>query len=183
MEGITFFTLHDLISRLNGIEDYPTIGTVELIVCRPRIEERNELTEGYISSDYGLDGDNWKRRGSKSGNALPGAQIALMSTKIIGIVTDDKNRWKLAGNQFFVDFDLSEENLPVGQQIRIGNAVLEISDVPHHGCGKFSRRFGIDATKFINHKDFSGLRLRGVMTKVIESGSVKIGDKIEKITP
>ena len=51
---------------------------------------------------------------------------------------------------------------------------------PHLGCGKFSRRFGVDALKFVNSKVGRELRLRGVNTRVVEPGTIRRGDPIRK---
>ena len=50
---------------------------------------------------------------------------------------------------------------------------------PHTGCAKFTARFGIEATRWINsHKD---LRLRGICAIVAEPGTVSPGDPIVKV--
>ena len=159
-------------------------GTVAMIVRRPATNEREIVTSAELDEIEGLVGDNWYTRGSghtEDGNAHPGMQIAIMNSNIIQLVAQDKSRWALAGDQLFVDFDLSAENLPVGQCIAIGSAVLEISEIPHNGCDKFTERFGSDATRFVNSKEGRQLRRRGVNAKVVKSGTIQTGDTITKV--
>lgn len=159
-------------------------GTVEMIVCRPQDNERLQLEQAELDLTEGLKGDNWRARGSRhtdDGSAMIEAQITLMNSRTIDAIAQDREKWALAGDQLFVDFDLSAENLPAGQQIAIGTAILEVSEVPHNGCGKFTERFGSEATRFVNSKEGRANRRRGVNTRVIQAGTVKTGDRITKI--
>ena len=91
------------------------------------------------------------------------------------------SRWALAGDQLFVDFDLSEANLPAGTCIAIGSAILEVSSTPHTGCAKFSERFGKDALKFVNSPDGKQLHLRGINARVVQAGEIRVGDVVKKV--
>ena len=159
-------------------------GRLELIVRRPNIGERQVLEQGMLQLANGLDGDNWLARGSKStvdGRAHPGAQITLMNSRIIQLIAEDKSRWPLAGDQLFVDLDLSIDNLPPGQRIALGTAVLEITDVPHNGCAKFTERFGHDAIRFVNSPEGRQARRRGVYARVVVPGTIRPGDVVSKV--
>src|SRR5688572_12055308 len=127
-------------------------GRLEMIVSRPAIEQRVVLDQADLDVVEGLVGDNWLTRGSKhapDGKAHPEAQITLMNTRVIQTLAHDRDRWALAGDQLYVDMDLSEDNLPAGQRIAIGSAILEITAKPHTGCDKFTARFGHDAIRFV----------------------------------
>ena len=87
----------------------------------------------------------------------------------------------MAGDNLFVDLDLSRENLPSGQLLRIGECVIEITEQAHNGCSKFSQRFGAPALKVVNSPAGKQLRLRGVYAKVITAGRVRVGDLITKV--
>ena len=89
-------------------------------------------------------------RKTADGSAHPDMQINLMNTRVISLVAGDRQYWPLAGDQFFVDMDLSDENLPPDTRLRPGTARLEITAEPHLGCKKFTARFGLDAMKFVN---------------------------------
>ncbi len=181
----THFTLEDLYTKLEHIQQSPKdSGRVELIVRRPTTEEREVTTQGRLIPSAGLEGDNWRARGSTSmpdGSANPEAEITLMNTRVIQALTQDETRWSLAGDQFFVDFDLSEENIPAGSRLVIGSAIVEVSPLPHNGCKKFSARFGVDALKFISMAENKPLRMRGINAKIIQAGEVKQGDLIRKV--
>ena len=106
-------------------------------------------------------------------------QLTLMSSRVIALVSQEKDRWHLAGDQFFVDMDLSRENVPAGTKLTFGTAVIEVTAEPHTGCGKFVERFGADAMKFVNSR--KDLNLRGVNAKVVQAGVVRVGDTAKKL--
>jgi MOSC domain-containing protein YiiM len=108
-------------------------------------------------------------------------QINIMSARVIALVAMDRERWPLAGDQLFVDLDLSAHNLPPGTRLGIGEAVLEVTPLPHTGCAKFMARFGIDAVKFVNSPEGKELRLRGLNARVVQSGSIRAGDPVRKL--
>lgn len=159
-------------------------GVVSLIVCRPRENAREVLAEGTVDRSEGLVGDDWRARGSGStpdGSANPEAQVTLMNDRAALLFAGDPERRRLAGDQFFVDLDLSEGNLPPGTHIRLGTAILEISAKPHTGCAKFSARFGADALRLVSSPVGRAMRLRGVNAKVVAAGTVRVGDVVRKI--
>lgn len=160
------------------------VGELELIVRRANVDEREIIVSGLLDVDLGLVGDNWKARGSNKsadGTAFPDAQITLMNSRFIDVIAQAKERWALAGDQLYVDLDLSEENLPPGTRLTIDTAVLEITARPHTGCNKFSERFGTDALKFVSTADGRSMRLRGVYAKVIQAGEIKTGNLLRKV--
>lgn len=159
-------------------------GVVHLIVRRPEVEEREVLDEAELDTEFGLIGDNWKVRGSKrtdDGSAHPEMQINIMNSRVTALVAQEKDRWPLAGDQLYIDMDLSKDNLPAGSRIAVGSAVLEISALPHTGCKKFVARFGAEAMEFVNSETGKAMCLRGVNAKVIQGGTVKVGQTAKKI--
>lgn len=160
-------------------------GTLELIVARPNVNERNVLTEATLDLVVGLLGDTWKTRGSSKtadGLANPDAQITIMNSRAIQLVAGSKDQWPQAGDQLFVDLDLSRQNLPAGTRLEIGSAVIEVTPPPHTGCHKFAARFGTDATKLVNSPEGRELNLRGINSKVVKPGNVRIGDRVKKVS-
>lgn len=158
-------------------------GVLEMIVCRPEENERVVLEQGELDSTEGLIGDNWKKRGSSrstDGFGHPEMQLNIMNSRAIALIAGERNRWSLAGDQLYIDFDLSDENLPPGSRLEIGSAIVEITPIPHNGCKKFTNRFGIDAVKFVNSPVGKQLHLRGVNAKVIQSGIIRVGDIVKK---
>ncbi len=179
-------TREELEAGLGEIERAPSgAGTVELIVCRPAEGERKVLAEGVLDLREGLVGDMWLRRGSRrmpDGSANPDAQLTLMNARVVDLVAaGNRERWALAGDQLYVDFDLSAANLPAGTRLALGSAVIEVTPEPHTGCAKFHARFGADAHRFVNTKEHRHLRLRGLNAKVVEPGTVASGDTIRKL--
>ena len=159
-------------------------GVLQLIVRRPKVNEREVLEQGELDLEVGLVGDCWKTKGSSrttDGFGHPDMQLNLMNSRIIDLIAQDKKRWKLAGDQLFVDLDLSGENLPIGTRLSIGNTVIEVTKIPHTGCKKFVERFGLDAVKFVNSPVGRLLNLRGINAKVIIPGIIKTNDAVRKM--
>jgi MOSC domain-containing protein YiiM len=176
----------ELEAGLDEIRRAPTDeGAVALVVRRPVENERELLEEGTLDPAEGLVGDMWIRRGSKrtpDGSAHPDMQLTLMSARVVDLVAAGaKERWALAGDQIYVDLDLSVENLPAGTRLALGSAMIEVTPEPHTGCAKFHARFGADAHRFVNTKQHRHLRLRGLNAKVVEGGTVAPGDTIRKL--
>lgn len=160
-------------------------GRVELIVRRPQIESREVVGEAMLDERAGLVGDSWLERAGGAGadaDAHRETQITLMNARTAQLIAGDRERWPLAGDQLYVDLDLSAANLSPGTQLQIGSAVLEVTAEPHRGCGKFSRRFGVDALKFVNSDVGRELNLRGINTRIVRGGVVCAGDRIYKTT-
>lgn len=158
-------------------------GVLMLIVRRPQVDAREVLVEGALSLADGLAGDSWRiRRSSRTadGSAHPDMQLNLMNTRVIDAIAGSMTRWPLAGDQLFVDFDLSQANVPAGTRLSIGEAVIEVTNQPHTGCGKFSARFGLDALKWVNSPEGRALGLRGINAKVVTPGRIRQGDTVRK---
>ncbi|MBX7171327.1 MAG: hypothetical protein K1X72_10240 [Pyrinomonadaceae bacterium] len=171
-------TTEEIEAGLDEIRQSPKDnGILELIVARPKPDEREVLVMGELDVADGLKGDTWKTYGTVRADA----QITLMNSRCVALLAQDENRWKLAGDQLFVDLDLSDENLPVGTKLEIGSAILETTALPHNGCKKFVERFGMDAMKFVNSPVGKQLHLRGIYAKVIQSGTINKGDLVKKV--
>jgi hypothetical protein len=170
---------------LGDVRDSPSDGgTVELIVRRPAVDEREVLAAGMLDVQAGLVGDTWPARGSKrtaDGSPHPGMQLTVMNSRAALLVARDPDRRMLAGDQLYVDLDLSPANLPPGTRLAVGSAVIEVTDQPHLGCAKFAARFGADAWRFVNSRVGRQLRLRGLNARVIVAGTVRSGDTVRKL--
>ena len=175
----------ELEAALDHLRDSPKDdGAVHLIVRRPRVDEREVLDEAELDPVNGLLGDNWNVRGSSKtadGGPHPDMQINIMNARVAELVAQHKERWSLAGDQLYIDMDLSKANLPAGSRIAIGSAVLEVSPLPHTGCHKFVARFGVDAMKFVNSVVGKEMRLRGINAKVVQAGVVRLGSTAKKL--
>jgi hypothetical protein len=172
---------------LDHIRAAPTDdGVLRLIVARPANAERELLPTATLSWDLGLLGDNWLARGSRhtsDGAADPDRQVTVMNVRAAELVAGGPDRAPLAGDQLYVDLDLSVDNLPAGTLLSIGAAVLEISEAPHLGCAKFVDRFGPDAMRFVNSRTGRGLRLRGLNARVVVPGTIRVGDRVSRTVP
>jgi hypothetical protein len=183
--GAVHVSAEELAAGLEQVLASPKdVGIVDLIVCRPSSGQRQTAADGHLNEVRGLLGDNWLERGSArtpDRRADPNAQLTLMNSRSIALIACSKDRWALAGDQLFVDFDLSVANLPANSLIKVGEATIMITAPPHLGCAKFQKRFGEDAMEFVNSPRGRELRLRGVNAKVVEGGRIRVGDAISKI--
>lgn len=179
-------TTDQLEAGLDEIRGAPKdAGVLKLIVRRPREGQREVVDDGQLDMVQGLVGDTWKARGSRhtpDGCADPNAQITIMNARAANLVAGAPARWPLAGDQLYIDIDLSQDHLPPGTRLAIGSAVVEVSAQPHTGCKLFAQRFGTDAVKFVNSPEGKQLRLRGLNAKVVQAGTVHTGDVVRKFT-
>jgi len=182
---VKHLTMQELEAALGHLREAPKDdGVLQLIVCRPNVDQREEMDQAELDPVKGLIGDNWIVRPSSKtpdGSPHPEMQINIMNVRVTALVAQQRERWSLAGDQLYLDMDLSKENLPAGSRIQVGSAVLEVSPLPHTGCAKFVSRFGVDAMKFVNSEVGKELCLRGINAKVVQAGVVKVGQTAKKL--
>ena len=185
MKEVVTRALREMEAHLDAIRLSPAVeGSVEMIVSRPSTNERMILTRCELDMEKGMVGDNWVTRGDKhtaDGLSDPGRMITIMNSRAIKAITDAEARWPEAGDQFFVDLDLSDVNIPPGTHLAIGEAEVEVTELPHLGCAKFGTRFGRDANMFVNSDLGKSMNLRGINARVIKAGAVATGDAIRKL--
>ncbi len=154
------------------------------IVVRPDHGQRVEPESVAISLAGGLEGDHWAKgcwMSTEDGRPHPDVQICIMNARCIGLIAQERSNWAPAGDNLFLDMDLSEENLAPGQRLALGSAVLEITAEPHNGCKLFIERYGRDALAFVSTRDAKRLRLRGIYARVVQDGRIAVGDKAVKL--
>jgi len=180
-------TFAELTDHLDVLRAAPSdTGTLELVVRRPSNGTREVLERGELSTTDGLLGDNWLRRATSraiaAGRHLD-AQVNVMSARMASFLAyGDPERQALAGDQLYLDLDVSVDNLPTGARLAIGSdAVIEVTAKPHNGCAKFVRRFGRDAERFVNSPEGKQLRLRGFNARVVTAGVVRPGDSVKRL--
>lgn len=185
MDGILFskhLTTEEIELAISDVLAAPAdVGTLEMIVRRPDVNGREVLSEGRLDAEAGLVGDNWLTRGSsRTDNGLghPEMQLNVMNYRYALLIAGDRSRVPLAGDQLYVDLDLSGRNVPPGTLIEIGDAVIEVTAIPHLGCKKFVERFGLDAMKHANSPFGREHHLRGINAKVVTSGDIAVGSKV-----
>jgi hypothetical protein len=181
----THLNAEELQAGLDHIRSSPKgEGVLDLIVRRQAVNEREVLEQAELDPSQGLVGDTWNRRRSKStpdGSPNIEMQLTVMNSRVAALVAQEKDRWPLAGDQLYLDLDLSAGNLPAGTRLAVGSAVIEVTVPPHLGCQKFVARFGQEAMKFVNSPLGRELRLRGLHARVVQAGQIRAGDLAQKI--
>jgi len=185
MVAVKHLTMPELEAGLEEIRRSPKDrGELKLIVRRPAENVREILQEAELDLIHGLVGDTWNIRGSSrtsDGSSHPDMQLNIMNARAVALIAQDPDRWQLAGDQLFMDIDLSSDNLPPGTKLALGSAVIAVTDQPHTGCKKFVARFGSDAVKFVNSPVGRQLNLRGINARVVQAGMIHVGDLARKI--
>lgn len=182
---MTHRTLDELEAGLAHVTAAPRDrGTVEMLVLRRDVDQRDEPGAATLTVDGGVEGDNWLVRGSRhteDGSANPDQQVAVINARYLDLIAGERDRWPLAGDQLVVDLDLSQEALQPGDRLQLGEAVVEVTPHPHRACAKFRDRFGVEAVRFANGPVGSSLRLRGLYVRVVVHGTVRVGDTITRV--
>jgi MOSC domain-containing protein YiiM len=159
-------------------------GRIEAIVVRPETDARRAVAEVAISAAGGVEGDHWAKgcwKSTPDGRPDPDVQICIMNARAIALIAGDRDNWPAAGDNLFVDMDLSPENLPPGTRLSLGSAEIEITAEPHTGCAKFIARYGRDACVWVNTGPGKANRLRGIYAKVVKDGRIAVGDRLVKV--
>jgi hypothetical protein len=183
LAGVDTVTRQQLDGQLDFLRAAPAdAGTLAMLVRRPDDGARELLAEGVLDEADGLLGDNWlaraTRRAVESGRHLD-AQLNVMSARMVSLLAGTDEERALAGDQLYVDLDISVGNLPTGARLAVGDtAVVEVTAKPHNGCRKFLDRFGADAVEFVNSGVGKELRLRGLNARVVRGGTVRPGDPV-----
>lgn len=179
MSETQHLTLPELEQGLDEIRHSPCdAGALQMIVRRPATGEREILEQVELNLEEGIAGGSSR---TPDGSAHPDMQLTLMNSRVIALVAQGQARWHLAGDQLFVDLDLSADNLPAGTLLEIGSAVIQVTAQPHTGCQKFVERFGLDALKFVSTPVGKEMRLRGMNGKIVKAGVIRVGDVVKKI--
>jgi len=168
------------------LESPADAGRLAAIFVRPAPNERRELQQAKLSPEAGVEGDRWATDSyhRTKGGSDPRSQVSLMNSRYLELIAGDKNAQCLAGDNLIVDLDLSDENVSAGTRLSIGKqVVIEISDLSHTGCSKFQKRYGKEVRTFTNNDRGKSLHLRGRYARIVEGGTIQVGDTVRKVKP
>jgi hypothetical protein len=181
-------SLDEIMEGLQLVRRSPRgVGTLALVVRRPAVDAREMPSRAELDPDFGLIGDSWSQRPSSrttDGSPHPDMQLNVINSRFIELIAGpDRDAWALAGDQLYVDLDLSVEAMPAGSRLAIGDrAVIEVTDEPHNGCAKFAARFGRAAHKIVWSQEGQRLRLRGLNARVLVGATIGTGDTIRQLS-
>lgn len=182
---MTFKTIDELNGELPHILKAPKDeGVIHKLCYRPGFRKRTFVDELSLSVADGVKGDRWKEFGwlkLPDGSADPRIQVCVLQKRVLDCVWREGDSVDYPGDTMIVDMDMSEANLPTGTRLQVGSAIIEVSDVFNDACTKWSARYGKESREWINVPDNVPLRLRGILCRVVQDGSVKLSDLMRKI--
>jgi hypothetical protein len=161
-------------------------AAISMLCLRPERNKRRVVDEITLTRENGIPGERWKDQPwlrTEDGAPHPGIQVSILQQRVLDLVWRDRENTVHPGDTFIADMDLSEANLPVGQVLEIGEAVLKVSEVFNDGCVKWKARYGREAKDWITMPGHPELRLRGVLCSIERDGIIREGDILRKIDP
>ncbi|MFT6089771.1 MAG: hypothetical protein ACJAWM_001153 [Sulfitobacter sp.] len=172
-------------AALEHILAAPDSGAVIGQLCfRPDFEQRSFPDTLEMTVKHGITGERWTKKPwltLPNGDPDPRIQVSILSQRVMDLCWRDRENTVHPGDPIVVDMDLSAANLPVGTRLSAGSAILEVSDKFNTGCIKWHDRYGNDSLRWINKADHREYRLRGILCKIVQDGTVKVGDQLIKL--
>ncbi|MEQ9693284.1 hypothetical protein [Shimia sp. SDUM112013] len=159
-------------------------AAISMLCLRPDRNQRRFVENITLTREHGIPGERWATQPwlrTADGMPHPGIQVSVLSQRVLDLVWRDRENTVHPGDTFIVDMDLSESNLPAGQLLSVGDAVLRVSEVFNDGCVKWKARYGADAKDWITAPGHPALRLRGILCSIEQDGVIRIGDRMQKI--
>ena len=178
VDPVCFRSEADLEKDLLALPPAPkNSGRVLFLVARGENKLRRTFEKVSLQPKMGMPGDEWGRRA----NRKEGMELAVMQHDVASLLANGQPL-TLFGDNLFLDLDLSKANLPAGSRLKIGEALVEVTSDAHDGCRKFKDRFGKGARDLVNKPPLRHLNLRGIYFRVLNGGSVAVGDTIEVLS-
>ena len=182
---MSYATREDLYNALPEIMAAPKTGAaIEMLCLRPERNLRRFVGEIEVTRAWGIPGERWAKQPwltLEDGRPHPGIQICILPKRVLDLVWRDRENTEHPGDTFIVDMNLSEANLPTGQLLQAGSAVLRVSGVFNEACIKWKARYGAEAKDWVTAPGHPELRLRGILCSVERDGCIRNGDLLSKI--
>jgi hypothetical protein len=171
----------ELMAALPGVLSAPKTGSaVEYLCVRPGYGERRFVGQMTVTKAHGIPGERWGTAPwlkLPDGTGHPGIQVSILPRRVLDLVWRDRANVVHPGDTFVSDLDMTEANLPAGQLLAVGTAVLRVSEVWNDACAKWKVRHGEAAFDWV--RAHPHLRLRGVLCSIEQDGVIRNGDAVE----
>ena len=179
---ISHATTDELMAALPGVLSAPkTDSAVEYLCFRPGFGERRFVEEMSVTKADGIPGERWGVAPwlkLPDGSGHPGIQVSILPRRVLDLVWRDRETTVSPGDTFVCDLDMTEANLPEGQLLSVGTAVLRVSEVFNGSCAKWKVRYGADAYDWARAPGHKHLRLRGILCSIEQDGVIRLGDRV-----
>lgn len=180
----TFASLQYLQAKRDWVLQAPKDNAPIFTLCvRPEEGQREFVETIAFDPDQGIVGDRWIRKTwmhLPDGRPDPRIQVCILGSRVLQLIRPEGANMIYPGDNIIADMDFSEANLPIGQKLQIGTAIIEVSDVFNTACSKWNERHGPDSLKWINLPENKPHRLRGILAQVIQAGTATLEDTIKK---
>lgn len=156
-------------------------AAIDSLCFRPAYGERRFPDQLHLTVAGGIADERWLKAPwltLPDGSPDPRIQVSILPRRVMDLCWRDRDTTVHPGDTMVADLDMSEANLPAGTRLRVGSAVLEVSDKFNTGCAKWRDRYGADSLAWINHKPNRPLRLRGVLCRIVQDGVINASDQI-----
>lgn len=157
---------------------------IDSLNVRPGPNQREAREQIELDPERGAIGDRWERKTwmyLPDGRPDPRVQLALCNTSLLAFMQRMAGTQHHPGDTIFTNLDLSAKNLPAGSRLRVGAAIIEISDVENDACAKFAAHYGELILQWIRRPEHRPLRLRGAFARAVHGGKIQRGDVISRI--
>lgn len=176
-------TTDELMAALPAVLSAPKSGSaVEQLCFRPGYGERRFVEELTLTRDRGIPDERWGTAPwlkLPDGGGHPGIQVSILPRRVLDLVWRDREGTVHPGDTFVSDLDMTEANLPEGQLLSVGTAVLRVSEVFNDSCAKWKVRYGAPAYDWVRRPEHRAYRLRGVLCSIETDGVIRLGDAVD----
>ena len=156
--------------------------------ARPN-NERQSLADAQLTPEGGIDGDRWVHDsyyGPTDGRSDPRCQVSLMNARFLRQIAGAEDAMCLAGDNLIVDLDLSEENLPAGSRLAIGDDGDRRNQraSPTRAARNFSKRYGERRPRVHEQRARQRSSISAAATRsIVTGGTIAVGDSVRKRRP
>jgi len=174
-----------LAAALPDVLDAPAaMTTVHMLCTRPAYNQRVFPDRISMSRRHGVEDDCEMQRPwlkLADGQPDPRIHVSILPLRVLDLIWRDRAATVHPGDTIIADLNTATASLPPGSLLRVGSAVLRVSDLWNNGCAKWKVRYGAAAHAWVSDPAHEGHRLRGILCSVEQDGETGLGDPITRL--